>query len=405
MDVIATEVCVPKFNSNDSAYILIEWLVDQGQFVGDGDPLVVLETSKAAEEIASPRAGVVRRIVAAGSECQPGQVLCEVVDPADVTGRGEPALEVVRNAVSPAVAGTDAVLAPVLTKPARLLAERYGVTREELADLGKRIVSAEDIERLRAEATDAPGSSEKGTGAADPASTGTLFQVSRTQQHVAQRVSASHESIPAAFTVVKVQLDALIAQTESMARTLKIFIGMPEFLVKVTGMMHAEFPIFFSRPDDDKPLEQLVLAPSADIGLAIDVGTGLYVPVIRRVDQLSVREITQEFMKARVGVLRGRVGVQHRGSPSFVIAMSNEPDVVMSVPLIFPGTVATLVLAGLQEEAWVGPDDKLLNRKFTYLGLAYDHRYINGRDCIAFLRRLKTLLEAPMSILADGGPT
>jgi 2-oxoglutarate dehydrogenase E2 component (dihydrolipoamide succinyltransferase) len=395
---------VPKLNSNDNSYILVEWLVDQGQVVSDGDPIVVLETSKAAQEITSPRSGAVRQIAAIGAECEPGQVIGEITDATEGNGKAVYVDEVVDN--SPAASRKSSVIAvgkdpgPVLTKPARELARRYGVTQEELNELGKRVISRQDVEQLR---TAEPGAAGVSRDLTDPAATGTLYTISRTQHHVAQRVREAHQSIPSAFAMVKVQAGELIKYTERIARQQRIFVGIPEFVLKATGMLREEFPVFFSRPYKPAPLEQLVLAPSSDIGLTIDVGTGLYVPVIKHVDRLSVREIAQEFMQARTGAVRGVVGPQHRSPPAMIFSVSNQDDVVMSMPMIFPATVATLVIGGLQNEVWIGADDKLGTRKYAYLGMAYDHRYINGRDCIMFLRRMKELLEAPENIESAKG--
>jgi pyruvate/2-oxoglutarate/acetoin dehydrogenase E1 component/pyruvate/2-oxoglutarate dehydrogenase complex dihydrolipoamide acyltransferase (E2) component len=76
----STEICVPKLNSNDEAYVVDEWLVEEGAAVSADDVVVVVETSKAAEEIVAGRAGIIHIRVPAGREIEPGAAIAFVDD-------------------------------------------------------------------------------------------------------------------------------------------------------------------------------------------------------------------------------------------------------------------------------------------------------------------------------------
>ncbi|WP_193782623.1 lipoyl domain-containing protein, partial [Streptomyces sp. E2N171] len=71
-------VAVPKLNNNDTAYLVVRWFADDGAYIGEGDPLVELETSKAVEEIAAPADGHLRIRAAEGSEVEVGDLLAEL---------------------------------------------------------------------------------------------------------------------------------------------------------------------------------------------------------------------------------------------------------------------------------------------------------------------------------------
>ena len=384
----ASEIAVTQLNSNDASYTLVEWLAGDGQHVGEGEPVVLLETSKAVEEIVSPQTGYLRHVLSQGSECRPGQVIAEIVSTAGSADQAD-------ERPGPEDVGF------TMTGPARALAERYGLDTAELAAIGKSVVRAQDVEeigRVRA---------QPGTGvppASTPAADGAICNLSRAQQHVASRVSESHRSIPAAFAAMKVQTSELMATAEVLARRMNIFIGVSELVLKAAAMLHHEHPLLFARSVEGGPVGQLELTSGADLGITVDAGAGLYIPVIKHAETLSLREIAEFFMRARVGAARGRILPADRGHPSMVFAVSHEPDLVLSVPIIFPGTVSTLVLAGTQQELYLDRDNSVATRSVTNVGLAYDHRYVNGRDGIEFLKAMKQLLEAPDTITGTAEP-
>src|SRR6185437_7743156 len=73
-------ISVPRLNSNDETYVLVEWLVEEGATVDTDDAVAVVETSKVTEEIVADQAGVIRIRVPAGHECAPGETIAYVQD-------------------------------------------------------------------------------------------------------------------------------------------------------------------------------------------------------------------------------------------------------------------------------------------------------------------------------------
>ncbi|MGW0203320.1 lipoyl domain-containing protein, partial [Nonomuraea sp. NPDC003201] len=85
-----TELRVPKLNNNDTEYLLVEWLAEDGAGVVKGDPVVVLETSKAAEELMAEADGVLRRTAETGATCRPGDVIAHISDSSAPPPAGAP---------------------------------------------------------------------------------------------------------------------------------------------------------------------------------------------------------------------------------------------------------------------------------------------------------------------------
>lgn len=145
-----TEIRVPKLNNNDTQYVLVEWIAKDGAAVRRGDPLAVLETSKAAEEITAEDEGLLGHLLAEGADCEPGQLIArllpEGVPPVTPAPAAEPAGPSAPEGGEPLRAPGG----PVITSKARALMERHGIGEDAVRALGKKIVRESDIESLAA---------------------------------------------------------------------------------------------------------------------------------------------------------------------------------------------------------------------------------------------------------------
>ena len=108
------DIRVPKLNNNDTEYLIVQWLVEDGMSVGAGDPVAVLETSKAADELESGESGYLHHAAALNTWIAPGAVLARVTPEATPPLAGVPAFPGVPTA-EPAATGGPA--APERTVP------------------------------------------------------------------------------------------------------------------------------------------------------------------------------------------------------------------------------------------------------------------------------------------------
>jgi 2-oxoglutarate dehydrogenase E2 component (dihydrolipoamide succinyltransferase) len=124
------DVVVPKINSNDAAYVLVEWVAEDGSTVRPGDVLALIETSKTMEELAAEGSGVLRHLVAEGGECLPGQTIARLGDRGTAPEPG-----------AAAVPGSDLVI----TAPARRLMAELGVGEDQVRALGRKVIRRDDV--------------------------------------------------------------------------------------------------------------------------------------------------------------------------------------------------------------------------------------------------------------------
>lgn len=363
------DVVVPKLNNNDQTYTLLDWLVEDGQPVRAGDPLVELETSKALAELEAERDGVVHRLAVAPTECQHGDVIARLFPSEDERQR----------MLAEARPETRADAGVVITDAARARAEELGIPIASLNTLGRTLVRRDDVDRL------APDRS-------------TVHKLPRGQRAVAAVVTQAHHTIPAASAVMKVEVDAALLIARQLSKSAGVLVGLPELLVKVIGGQRSRFPVFFAEPVADGAVR---LADAAHLGVTVDVGTGLFVPVLRDVERQSLIAIAETLTSFRASAMASNFHEADLTGMNLMVSLHNDPDLVLATPLIHPGTLCVVCLAGVQQELTMTDSGHVAQRRVVNLGLTYDHRVINGREAVLFLQALKSGLEYPEELVGD----
>lgn len=402
-----TEITVPRLNANDSSYHLVEWLCADGDRVLAGDPVAVVETSKAAEEIVSSVGGVLHRVVSGPRELTVGEVIGLIFGSEDERQRflapearlaaPAPAREVGTPMVG--TAGDTLVTAPALK-----LAAELGIDPARLRSLGRKVVRRPDVAAL-ADGDVSVASRPAGVPVPDSG----YLTLPRSQAAVGATVSRSHATIPAAFTVMKVAVDAALAYGRAATRGSGALIGLPEIFIAAIGRSRSQFPLLFAAPVDELTVR---LGP-ADVGVTIDVGSGLYVPVVRNADRRSPADIAGTVMQYRLTAMRGAFAERDLCGAGILLSLATDDDVLFTQPFVAPGQVCALSIGGLHQET-TGPavagqfappaggdGGEPRARTVVHLGVSYDHRYVNGNDAVWFLRTVKAFVERPADLDAD----
>ena len=373
------DIELPKLNNNDTSYELVEWLSEDGAEMTAEQPLVVIETSKAQEEIDSSYGGVLHTLVEPGQDCRPGQVIAHLFDTREEREAFVAARATAREEPTPA--GSDLVV----TKGARALVDEHGLTEAQLRGLGRTLIRKADVEALLEESAR--------TGPED-------VELPQWQRAVGAVVSESMRTVPAAAAYAKVDVEEALALAQRLAASGDGFVSISEMLVKAVARQHATHPLFFSQLLDDGRVRP---AETPDVGITVDVGKGLYIPVVRNAAALSGEQVGDLMMEFRVKARRASFRASELTGANIMVALHNADGLVLATPIVFPGQTCVVSLGGTQEELVLGEDGRPVVRRYVYLGLVYDHRVVNGRDAMAFLESVRQCLESPDSVLrADG---
>ncbi|MGH3380458.1 MAG: 2-oxo acid dehydrogenase subunit E2 [Actinoallomurus sp.] len=366
------ELTLPKYNNNDTTCVLVSWLQDDGATVDADSVVAEVETSKAVEEVVVEETSVLHRLVAEKAECDFGQTVALLFDTERERQDYLARAEVTSPAEGESGAPDDG---PVLSNAARDLVARHDIGAERLRELGKKVIKSSDVERLIAE--DLHG--EDG------------HTLSRRQQAIGAVVSQSHRTIPAAFAAIKTALGVFEDARANRVTGGDPPFGLVEILVKAIAVLHSRFPLFFGSLRAD---HTVALSGEPNIGVTIDVGKGLFIPVLRDAATRPAGDLADQLMEFRIKALRQDFRESEFEGENITLSLHNDADIVLAAPIIHPGRSCVVTLCATQEEVRLAADGTPETRPYVTIAITYDHRVINGRDAVLFLRELKGSLES-----------
>jgi 2-oxoglutarate dehydrogenase E2 component (dihydrolipoamide succinyltransferase) len=295
-----------------------------------------------------------------------------------------------------------------VTRPALEALAAHGIDPRSVHLSGRTVIKKSDVDRFLAQresetSTARDSSDGVATSSADevrdipvddpadrPTDNVAEIRLSAAQRAVAKVVSRSHTEIPAAYTVIKVYSDRLQERVHAETGS-GGFVGIPEFLVKAVADRRQEFPEFFASLRES---HRAALVPGAHVGVTFDLGRGLFLPVVADAQDRSVRDIAKALFAFRVSAMRGTFKQSDLDGSNIAVTFHTDEDIVHACPIVFPGHSCALSLTSVQSELWLTDAGAVASRRYFHLGVAYDHRLINGRSAAKFLQAVKRDLEA-----------
>jgi pyruvate dehydrogenase E2 component (dihydrolipoamide acetyltransferase) len=390
------EVRVPRLGWSMDEGTFVEWLKTEGEPVAAGEPLFVLESEKSAQEIEAIDAGRLRWLP---DGPKPG----DTVKVGQLIGRLETAGDAVD--IAPVVAPKPSaplaapstvarpspppVAAPAASSPrARRVARELGVDWTAVGGTGRGgRVRERDV---RAAAPTEPAR------AAD-----TVVSISATRRTIAERMVASlRATAPVTLTsrAVATNLVALRNQFKATAKSADDPVpGVTDLVIKLVARVLADHPWLNARREGDRT----ILNADAHIGMAVDTDAGLFVPVIRDVARLSVRQVATRsralIEKARQ---RGLTPDDQRGG-TFTVTNLGMYGVDAFTPIINAPETAILGLGALRREPVCGEGDRIVPCHVMTLSLTFDHQVVDGGPAARFLRDVCHGLENIAALLVE----
>ena len=137
-----------------------------------------------------------------------------------------------------------------------------------------------------------------------------------------------------------------------------------------------------------------------DIGIAIGGGQGLVVPVLRNAERMGFAQIEQAIAVFANKVKENTLSPQELTGGTFTITNGGVYGSLLSTPIVNPPQSGVLGMHAIQDRP-VARDGQVVIRPMMYLALTYDHRIVDGREAVSFLKRIKDCLENPVRLLLD----
>ncbi|GFZ04938.1 dihydrolipoamide succinyltransferase [Actinidia rufa] len=164
--------------------------------------------------------------------------------------------------------------------------------------------------------------------------------------------------------------------------------------VAVSGLQNQ--PIINAVIDGD----DIIYRDYVDISIAVGTPKGLVVPVIRNADKMNFAEIEKEINTLAKKASDGTISIDEMAGGSFTISNGGVYGSLLSTPIINPPQSAILGMHSIVSRPMV-VGGNIVPRPMMYIALTYDHRLIDGREAVFFLRRIKDVVEDPRKLLLD----
>ncbi len=405
---MSTEVKVPTLGESITEATLGIWLKQPGDAVALDEPIASLETDKVAVEVPAPVAGVMgAHIVSEGSTVNVGAVIASIEAGsvlAAAAAAPAPAASAPAASALEAEASGDLTLSPAV----RRLVLELGVDPSRIKGSGKDgRLTKEDVLAFAKLGGDAPAASNTDATAATalPASTSggrneERVRMSRLRQTIASRLKEAQNTAALLTTFNDCDMSAVIAARNTYKDLFEkkhgVRLGFMGFFTKAVALAAKDIPSVNARIEGD----EIVYHNYLDVSVAVSAPNGLVVPVVRNADTMSFAEIEKTIGDFGKRAKDGSLGLEEMKGGTFTISNGGVFGSLMSTPIINMPQSAVLGLHRIEDRP-VARDGQVVIRPMMYLALSYDHRLIDGREAVTFLKIVKEAIEDPTRLLID----
>ena len=403
---MASEVKVPTLGESVTEATVGQWLKKPGEAVALDEPIASLETDKVAIEVPSPIAGVMgQQLVKEGDTVNVGAVIA-VVETGSASAPAPAAAAPAASAAAPAPAVSATVAAngdaPTLSPAVRRAVLEHGIDPTSVKGTGKDgRLTKEDVLEAAKKAGDAPVSAPAATA---PAVAGgraeERIKMTRLRQTVAKRLKEAQNTAAMLTTFNDVDMGAVMEMRDRYRDLFEkkhgVRLGFMSFFTKAVALAARDIPAVNARIDGD----EIVYHNYLDVSVAVSAPNGLVVPVVRNADAMSFAEIEKAIADLGKRAKEGTLTMEDMKGGTFTISNGGVFGGLMSTPIINPPQSAVLGLHRIEDRPVVR-NGQIVARPMMYLALSYDHRLIDGREAVTFLKTVKEAIEDPGRLLVD----
>jgi pyruvate dehydrogenase E2 component (dihydrolipoamide acetyltransferase) len=374
---VAYEFLLPDLGEGVTEGEINAWLVSVGQEVAEDDPMVEIETDKAAVEIPCPVDGVVAALHGSeGDRVAVGALLITI-------DTGEPSTATAAPPAAAVGAPAAAVTAPTAGTPlkatpgARRAAKELDVDLAAIAGSGPGgAVTERDVRAAGAPASAAAAART------DASPAGRREPLRGVRRRIAERLTASHQQVPKVTVVEECDFTALAAERGELS-----FVP---FVVRAVISGLKAFPDFNATIDG----EDIVYLDRYDIGVAAQGPKGLVVPVLHGADGRSVEDLDAEVKRLAQAVRDDRVAPEELRDGTFTVTLAGKLGGYFATPLVNLGQAAILGVHRIAQRPVVR-EGEIVVRDMALVSCSFDHRITDGTRATMFLLHVIDELQRP----------
>ncbi|MBM3991023.1 MAG: 2-oxoglutarate dehydrogenase complex dihydrolipoyllysine-residue succinyltransferase [Planctomycetes bacterium] len=395
------ELKVPSVGESITEVLLGDWLKKPGELARADEGLVVIETDKVTVELPAPGAGaVVKTLKRKGDRALVGEVIgyFEVGAPPAPPPPSAKASTAAPDSAPPSAPAAAKGEQVVMPSAARELAQR-GLSASEVTASGPggRLLK-EDVQRHASAAASAP------TNAA-PARLGgarseEIVPMTPIRKRIAERLVQAQSTAAILTTFNEIDMSEVMAlrkaHQERFVERHKTKLGFMSFFVKAAVEALKEIP----QVNAEVRGTDIVYRHYCDIGIAVGGGKGLVVPILRNAQTLGLADIERAIGEFGKRAQDNKLTIDELTGGTFTISNGGVYGSLLSTPILNPPQSGILGLHAIQERP-MAIQGQVVIRPMMYVALSYDHRIVDGREAVTFLKRIKELVESPTRLLLE----
>jgi len=423
---MSEKILVPTLGESITEATVVKWLKNKGDSVETDEPIVELETDKVNLEVPSPINGALSEINAKdGQVVEVGAVLGlvanekkevtkkkEVIEKSEETNKRSPELfdnNVVKLEKSPVSEEKPLVLSNEISKKSKATEKEFN---QNLSPAVRKIVAEKNIDTINISGSGKEGRILKGDlinlmdSKPKPSDRKTQYgqeeriRMTRLRMTIAKRLKQAQETAAILTTFNEVDMSGIIKMRqdhqEDFRSRFKIKLGFMSFFVKACIVGLKNFPAINAEIDN----EEIVYKNYYNISFAVGTDKGLVVPVLKNADELSFADIEKSIKIISEKARDGKLAVQDLQGGTFTISNGGVYGSMLSTPILNVPQSGVLGMHNVIERP-VAINGEITIRPMMYLALSYDHRIIDGKDSVSFLKCIKENLEDPRRLFLD----
>ena len=392
------EITVPAVGESISEVFIGEWYIGEGKFVARDRNIVGLETDKATFDVPASTGGVVSRILKqAGESAAIGEVI-GYLQPSDApaVGNTPAALPTAPASTTPA-STAPSVSAPAVRNGGHVMpaAERAMAENKMPAGSvqgtgpGGRVLKEDVIRTVKTGPVQVGGSRETRT-----------MPLSPIRQTIAKRLVEAQQTAALLTTFNEVDMSSIkkLRETykEGFEKKYSVKLGFMSFFVRAVVAGLQQYPQLNAQMHG----KQVTYYNYCDIGIAIGGGKGLVVPVLRNAENMSFADVELAIVELAGRAKSNQITLEELEGGTFTITNGGVYGSLLSTPIVNPPQSGVLGMHGIFDRP-MAVNGQVVIRPMMYIALTYDHRVVDGREAVSFLKLVKDLVEEPTRLILE----
>ena len=435
---MSENILVPVLGESVTEATVAKWLKKEGEHVAVDEPVVELETDKVNLEVPSPVSGVIEKINSKdGENVEVGSVLGTVSNETKKKEKNENVSEKIPPITEKIIKEAETAKSKEPTKETEKEAQnetsmfeneseeeapliltdevkngKSTIINKHLSPAVRKIVNEQNIKLEGIKGSGRNGTILKGdllklmSKKPEPNQRKVKYgpeeriKMTRLRQTIAKRLKSAQENAAMLTTFNEVDMSEIISfrknNQDEFQKKFGVKLGFMSFFVKASVKSLKSYPAINAEIEND----DIIYKNYFNISFAVGTDKGLVVPVLKNADEMSFSDIESEIKNLSEKANNGNLSIEDLQGGTFTISNGGVYGSMLSTPILNPPQSGVLGMHNIVERPVV-VNNEIKIRPIMYLALSYDHRIIDGKEAVSFLKEIKQYLEDPEKLFLE----